>query len=53
MWNEVLKSSLVRRMHEFRTVETLLTLALLEEEVALTIPIEGEFSASCAVNTLL
>ena len=53
MWDEVLESTLVCRMHELRAIQTLLALALLEEKVTLAVPIECKFPASCAVNTLL
>lgn len=49
----MLDSAFIGLVHELGAIQALLALALLEEEVTLAVPIKGEFSASCAVNTLL
>jgi hypothetical protein len=44
---------LVGFVHEFRAVQTLLALALLQEKVVLTVAMKREFSATSAVDALL
>ena len=39
-WDKILESMLIRFMHELRTIEVLLTLALLHEQVILAVSIE-------------
>ena len=43
----------IGRIHHFRTIQTLLTLALLHQEMAAAVPIEGKFAASGSANSLL
>lgn len=53
MRNEECKCALVAGVHEFRTIETLLALTLLHEEVTATLAIECKFAASGTTDPLL
>ena len=53
MRNEFRESALVCRMHQFRSIQTLLALALLLEQVTSAIPAESQLTASGSANALL
>ena len=52
-WKQFRDGSRIGRMQKFRTIQALLTLVLLEEEMTPTIPIEGKFPASGLPDALL
>lgn len=53
MWDEECKVTLVAGVHEFRTIETLLALTFLHEEVTATLAVECKFAASGTTDPLL
>lgn len=53
MRNEECEVALVAGVHEFRTIETLLALALLHEEVTATLAVKCKFAASSTTDPLL
>ncbi len=53
VWDEKCEVTLVAGVHEFRTIEALLALALLHEEVTATLAVECKFAASGTTDPLL
>ena len=53
MWDKARESALIGRMHQFRAIQTLLALVLLEQKVIAAIPVEGQLTTSGLANPLL
>jgi len=49
----MLKCAFIGRMHQFRTIDALLALALLHEKVISTMTVECKFAASGTSDALL
>ncbi len=47
------KSTCIRRMHHFRTIQALLALILLKEKVIATVSVERQLTASGLADSLL